>query len=106
MKLSRDAQYIYNLLRERYINNGYTGDYYFLINEICFKRNANLFNSINELIKLNIIQKRNCLSTAYELTENIRKELLIKYNLKEKWKKENDIYPFIYWYNKEIELIL
>lgn len=89
MKFSKAQIKLYYLFRNEYINNGYLYGGSFPMNartiDDIFEGNDKKEKLIFNMIDNNILQIRNCKAEAYELTDEVKKVLLDKYNLKEKW---------------------
>ena len=88
MKYKREQIELYHLFKNEYINNGYLYSGSFPKDSILIRdifKGTNKDKLISNMIENNILQIRECKEPAYELTYNVRKILIDKYYLKEKW---------------------
>ena len=88
MKFKREQIELYHLFKNEYIKNGYLYSGSFPKDSILIRdifKGTNKEKLISNMLENKILQVRECKEPAYELTYNIRKTLIDKYNLKEKW---------------------
>lgn len=88
MKFKREQIELYHLFKNEYIKNGYLYSGSFPKDSILIRdifKGTNKEKLISNMLENKILQVRECKEPAYELTYNIRKMLINKYNLKEKW---------------------
>lgn len=88
MKFKREQIELYHLFKNEYIKNGYLYSGSFPKDSILIRdifKGTNKEKLISNMLENKILQVRECKEPAYELTYNIRKILIDKYNLKEKW---------------------
>jgi len=91
--MTYNTKTFYKFMINRYIEEGYLYSGSVIPNE------KQELNAINELIKLNLIEKNKSNVNSYRLVEEIRKDLAIKHNLLFAWGEKSKIHH-VYTNNK------